>query len=278
MKFRVKINYWRILEPVLLGVVANILINYIFNPSDPDSNLDEFVVAILFSALITELNRFINGKLENKYSWTTAPDKRFMYNLFYLALSLFFILNVIGNIYMWLAHDSFYDWNEMLTINLITFLIALLLTIFKWTAHFYKRWRHTEQNLDVSNRKFNELSSKIDETDLLIDLQIGQKHLKTKSSDIKMGKSEFGITKVYKADDEFYIFQGTLSKLDSLLPDNMFFRATRDVILHRDTIVSISSASYGKVLLETNIINIGDLTVSRPKASAFRKWYNSNSV
>ena len=70
MKLKRKVNFWRLLEPLILGVLANFIINYIFNPSNPDSSLEEYVAAIFFSLLITELNHFIDQKLESKYNWT----------------------------------------------------------------------------------------------------------------------------------------------------------------------------------------------------------------
>lgn len=273
-----KLSYWRIIEPIILGCLANFLINFIFNPQNPDVSLEEYIVAILFSALITELNHFIDGKLENKYKWSEANNRRFFYNLLYLVLSLIFILNVIGNIYMWLVHKSFYQSDEMLTINLITFLMALLLTIFKWTAQFYRSWKHAELNLKISNSKFNELSSQIDQEDQLIDLRLKNRNYKIKSSDIKLAKSEFGITKVFISNAEFYIFQGTLSNLFKVLPDKLFFQVSRDIILNKKSIESMASSTFGKISLTTKLPNTQELTVSRPKAASFRIWYNSNSV
>jgi DNA-binding LytR/AlgR family response regulator len=272
-----KINYWRIGEPILLGSLANIFINIAFNPSNPDSSLQEFVVAILLCIPITELNRYIDLKLESKYSWTIAPKKRFFYNLLYLVLTLLFTLNVLGNIYMILMDYSFYTWDELLVINIITFTIALLFTIFKWTTHFYKKWKKTELNLNDSNLKFNELSSKMEESLQSITLQKMDSKIQAKVSNIRIAKSEYEVVKVFMESGEFYIFHGTLSKLASLLPEHLFFPVTRNILLHRKMIQSITSSTYGKVALKISTSKAHDesVTVSRPKASTFRKWYNS---
>ena|GEM_PF-2286648 len=277
MKILKDIDYWRILEPILLGSLANIFVNIAFNPSNPDSSLREFIVAILLCIPITELNRFIDIRLENKYSWTINPKKRFFYNLLYLTLSLIFSLNVLGNLYMWVVDYSFYEWHELLTINLITFFTAFLLTVFKWTAHFYRKWKITELDLNSSNEKFSELTSKLDTSKKSITLQKMNSQFKSSVEDIRIAKSEFEVVKVFMENGEFYIFNGTLSKLASLLPEHLFFPVTRNVLLHREMIISISSSTYGKILVEIKQISGGDnkLTVSRPKASTFRKWYNS---
>ena len=94
-----------------------------------------------------------------------------------------------------------------------------------------------------------------------------------------MIKSQFGIVKVFMANDDWYVFEGTLTKLDPLLPEHLFFRATRNIIVHRQQILSISSASFGKILVKIKEPQTDDLAVfvSRLKAAAFRKWYHSSS-
>ncbi|WP_411030694.1 LytTR family transcriptional regulator DNA-binding domain-containing protein [Spongiimicrobium sp. 3-5] len=277
MKLLKSINYWRLLEPILLGSVANMVVNFVFDPSNPDFILKEFLVAIAFSVPITELYRLIDLRLEKKYSWTISPKKRFGYNLLYLTLALLFTINVLGNAYIVIIGDDFYTWQELLTINLITFFVALLLTLVKWTTHFYKKWKLTAMDLDKSDQKFNELSSKLDPKSHSIKLLRKNDEYISQVKDIRMAKSEFGVVKVFMVNGEFYIFHGTLSKLASLLPEELFFPVTRSLIIHHQIIISIASSTYGKVSVkvEEMDIDISNVTVSRPKASTFRKWYHS---
>lgn len=90
MKVLKTIKAWRIIEPILLGSLVNIIINYIFNPVNPDFELEEFIVACFFAIPITEINHKIDSSLEKTINWSTNLKKRFTYHLTYLSLSLFF--------------------------------------------------------------------------------------------------------------------------------------------------------------------------------------------
>ena len=87
------------------------------------------------------------------------------------------------------------------------------------------------------------------------------------------------MVRIYCNYGELGFFQGTLTQLKTLLPDYLFFQVTRKAIINREVIRSISSSTFGKIQLIVNERNNNSsiYTVSRPKAAAFRKWYNSNS-
>ncbi len=272
---------WRVLEPILLGSFANLLVNIAFNPLNFSKwwSLSEFIVAILLCICITEINRLLERKIESYYSWTLEPAKRFLCNLFFLTLSVAFVVNVLGNLYVLAIGDSFYTFGEMVTINLMTFLMAFLLTIFRWTAHFFTKWKGAEVVLNESNTRFNSLIAELNEENEVITLTKSNRDYILNIIDVRMALLEFGVVKVYMSNDDFYVFNGSLSKLASLLPERLFFPVTRNMIVHKKTIHSISSASYGKIELQIEGVLSKSMTVhvSRLKASSFRKWYNSIS-
>lgn len=274
------INYWRVIEPIILGSTANILINYIFSPNNPDLILEEFIVAFIFAIIVTEINYKIDIFLDKSFSWTHNFGKRFGYHLVYLSVFLLFLLNVIGNLYLWILGDGFHTFKEILVINLCVFIIALFLTILKWAIHFYQNWRKAEYFLNDSTQKLHNLKSEINKSTQIIELQRGSSFYKINIDDIKYAKIEHGVVWVYFDDINKAVFQSTLNNLMQLLPEYLFFQVTRNIIIHRESILSISSSTYGKidVKLKGEAFEKTIITVSRPKASSFRKWYNSNST
>ncbi len=270
-------GFWRILQPVLLGSLANIIVNYVFNPREPDFFLEEFVVAILLSIPITELNYHIDRRLERSYSWTRSFAKRFFFHLGLLTFCTLFVLNVIGNLYIWItAGNDFYSFDEMLVINLSLFLVLFLITFFNWGASFYRKWEKTERTLEHSQMEIEKLSSNLKETTQEITFQQGKKQIKVPAAEVLIAKSEHGIVRVW-IEEGSAIYSGTLQNLHKHLPDSIFFPVSRNVIVQREMIKSISSSTYGKV--EVEIKDQHDkITVSRQKASSFRKWYKSGSV
>ncbi|WP_420601801.1 LytTR family transcriptional regulator DNA-binding domain-containing protein [Flagellimonas sp.] len=267
------------MEPVLLGSIANIVINFIFDPANPDFILKEFLVAIVFAAMLTEVNRMIELKLDKKVGWANNLGKRFFLQLIYLTITLLLLLNIVGNIYIWSIGDDFYSLRELITINLSVFVVAFILTFFKWSIHFYKNWVHAEYSLENTNKQLAELKSEFQKKEQQIELLKGNDILLVDVEDINFVKSELGIVWVYYDTDKA-VSQSSLLNLAELLPKHLFFHASRNSIIRRDMILSISPSTYGKISL--NLKNVLDgnfsITISRLKAASFRKWYNSTST
>ena len=281
MKSVKHLDFWLIVESILLGFIANLLINLFFNPGNPKDwwSIPELIIAILFCIPITFSNRVIENKLEAKFNWTTDTGKRFFYQLLYLTIIVLITVNVIGRIYHWIIEEPFYTNSEILIINLVVFIMTLLLVIFKWALHFYKKWKISEVNLKETNLKFEELRYKSRRSNKSLRLQKRNSDYIISVEEVRLVKSEFGVVRVYMKNGDSFFFKDTLSKIASLLPEDRFFQLTRNMIAHYTQIVSIESATYGKVLVRLKDVSFeeNEIFVSRLKASAFRKWYNSIS-
>jgi LytTr DNA-binding domain len=271
----------RILEPIVLGSVANLIINFIFNPYSYEFRLDELAVACILSIPITELNRYIDKKLERRFNWITHPRKRFVIHLVLISSGMLICLNVLGNAYVWITQQGFFSWKEAGLINLVTLCLAILLTMVNWSFHFYSGWKNAEATMAGAFRTVNNLERRIVQQDQFIELQKGSSKIKVESKTVRIATIELGVVRVYADKDQYGVFAGTLTQLYSQLPDYWYFQVTRDTILHRDVIKTISSSTFGKIdltIYENDDSSPSIYTVSRPKAAAFRRWYNSNST
>lgn len=269
----------RFLQPVILGSVSNILVNYIFNPSDPDFILEEFIAAIALSIPLTETNHFIDLRLENKYGWINSFRKRLSVHLFLLLGVTIFGINLFGNIFIYIKGDSFYSLHETIIINAIAFFVAVLLTGLSWMAFYFNRWKETELDLVESNRRLSDVQKSIRESDKPIPLSKGSKKIVVATKEIDAAYILHGIVRVETKANGSTTYHGTLLELGQILPPSLFFIANRSIILHRDLVHTFNSSTYGKINVElkTNIDSLKSVTVSRKKASAFRKWFNSVS-
>jgi len=63
-----------------------------------------------------------------------------------------------------------------------------------------------------------------------------------------------------------------LKEYDLMLNADKFFRINRFEIVHRDSIRKMASGTFGKISLSLNVSH-GEGTVSKDRASAFRKWF-----
>ncbi|WP_160143642.1 LytTR family DNA-binding domain-containing protein [Chryseolinea soli] len=268
----------RILEPVFLGCTANVAINFLFNPRAFEVIPNEFIVACILSIPITEGNRSIDRRLEKRITWLENPRKRLVTHFLLISLLLLIFLNVLGNGYMWIAQKGFFSWKELLTINLVTLCLAMILTLMQWGTHFYSRWVHAESKASASAKMAKDLKMSIAGTSQSIEIQKGISKIRMEIQAIRMAKIAFGTVRLYSNDGECGVFPGTLSQLSAQLPGYWFFQVTRDAILHREMINSISTSTFGKIQVTIKQPHDAGFIVSRPKAAAFRKWYNSKSA
>jgi hypothetical protein len=280
MNVRYGVVLRRILEPIFLGSLSNLIVNFLFNPHSYTFRLDEFTVACILSIPVTELNRYIDQKLERKISWIENPQKRFGTHLLFISMGLLVSLNVLGNAYMWFTQKGLFSWKQIGIINLVVLCFAIVLTLINWSIHFYFQWRSAETGRLCALRMMDDLKQKMVLGSRIIELQKGTTTLKIESKAIRVAKIESGTVRVYSDKDIIGVFEGSLGLLYSRLPDYLFFQVTRDAILHRDVIKAVSSSTFGKIQLTIQEINNVQSTymISRPKAAAFRKWYNSNSA
>ena len=97
----------RITQPILLGIIGNICVNYIFDPLDPDFLWSEFLAAILLSIPITELNQLLDKRLVLNNHRLKSFGARLLLHLLVLFFSIVIVLNVVGNLYVYLKGDTF---------------------------------------------------------------------------------------------------------------------------------------------------------------------------
>jgi len=268
----------RILEPIFLGCTANVVINFLFNPNTFEALPGEFIVACILSIPITEGNRYIDHRLEKKITWLGNPRRRLVTHFFLIALLLLVLLNILGNGYLWITQNGFFSWKELLVINLVTLCLAMALTLLKWGSFFYSRWVRAESRASVSAKMADDLRRSIAGSAQSIEIQKGVSKIRIEVQAIRMARIAFGTVRLYSDNGECGVYPGTLSQLSAQLPGFWFFQVTRDAILHREMISSISTSTFGKIQLTIKPPLDSGFTVSRPKAAAFRKWYNSNST
>lgn len=266
----------RLTEPLVLGTISNVVINALFNPRAIEWNLGEFFVAWLLAFPITELNRYIDLRLDDSISWSSQPGRRFLWHFIILSASLVALLNVLGNLYLWVSGMGFFSVNEYLIVNLVTLVLAFLLATVRWAFQFYRRWLTAETEVVVASRLAEELKQGLVRLDENLALQRGTSTVYIPIRTIRLARIESGVVRVYMETGEWFVFSGTLGSLMKLLPPPVFFQVSRDAIVRREAIRKMTSGSFGKV--ELTVEAGGDaVVVSRPKAAAFRRWYHSNS-
>lgn len=276
----VSLHYNRLLQPVLFGTIANILVNYIFNPAKPDFLWEEFLTAIILIIPVTETNHFIGLKLEKKYDWIGSFGKRLGFHLLLLLGAYMLVLNILGNVYMYLTVGGFYSLREYIIINVVAFSVTVFLTGLSWIAFYFKCWKETELNLQKTNRSLSDIRKNLKASEPTIQLLKGSKMIVIPANEITTANIMHGVVRVQTKLNGAAVYKGSLTKFKKILPNALFFMPNRNSIVHRDSILAFKSSSFGKIEIELkNIADpIKNITVSRQKASTFRRWFNTTSV
>lgn len=275
-----RLDYHRLLQPVLLGTIANILVNYIFDPASPDFLWDEFLAAIILVIPITEMNHFIGLRLERKFNWIDSFKKRLGLHLLFLLGASILVLNILGNIYVYFKGGDFFSLQEYIIINVVAFAVTVFLTGLSWMAFYFKRWKAAELNLQETTKSLTDMQKTLKVSEPSIQLLKGSKKIVIPANEVIAANIIHGVVRVQTQLNDSAIYSGSLAEFQKLLPDSLFFMANRSSVVRRDSILSFKSSSFGKI--EVELRNVTDstknITVSRKKASAFRRWFNADSA
>ncbi|TAJ11815.1 DNA-binding response regulator [Marinilabiliaceae bacterium JC017] len=93
-------------------------------------------------------------------------------------------------------------------------------------------------------------------------------------SDIAYFYSENRVTCAVAHNGKEHVVDYTLDKLSEQLDPNLFFRANRSTLVHIDSIKQISPYFKGKIVVTLQPPAKTKVTVSREKASTFKRWLN----
>jgi DNA-binding LytR/AlgR family response regulator len=111
-------------------------------------------------------------------------------------------------------------------------------------------------------------------------LRLGNKTRVIRFLDILYCTVSDNLTLICTTGHECLLAEKSLEQLDDLLPPDVFFRANRQFIIHRDLIVSTERIENGKIklLLKPTPKLPNAIIISRTKAPAFKEWLKMAAV
>jgi hypothetical protein len=69
----------------------------------------------------------------------------------------------------------------------------------------------------------------------------------------------------------------SLDEVEALVDPARYYRANRQQLIHRRVISGYRAGQQGKLILTTTV-DMGDVTVSKEKAAAFKRWFDAHNV
>jgi DNA-binding LytR/AlgR family response regulator len=227
------------------------------------------IPSFLIAFILFNIIRAINIRLDKKFDWTDRTVQRIGTQTFFglvvpavcafLLAALYFAirgLNIFRTTYLK------YDFQFIL-------LQLLLINVYYIAYHFYLKWSHAEKIISQlasntsSDKSVNKQTFQVSKgaTNLLLPVD-GIAYF------FRNGDSNYLRT----VTGEDYFVNIALDEVQQQLPEEMFFRANRQLIIHRQASKGYELLAYGKLNLQLVPSLTAEAVVSQKRARDFKEW------
>ncbi|WP_298325552.1 LytTR family DNA-binding domain-containing protein [uncultured Dokdonia sp.] len=254
---------WNLFKKVILFVIFSLVVNHLATrESFPDGEsyrfpLEGFLSSLAlctFIGIIAYLNfkfyerKYFSKKVEIKsISWYMVTTLGYI-TIMYIPLGI--LLNKIAG-----GETEFY---YLLTGLLVTLLVSFILIGFAYSLDIYNLYKLSIKDAEIT-------------------IESGATITKLSYDNIACFYSENKIVYAVQKNGKTITSDFTLNALEEKINDQLFFRANRQIILHKDAVDHIEKIENSKlrVQLKTAIENkaIHNITISRYKREAFMNWF-----
>lgn len=238
----------------------------------------------LLVALSWEANRRLIRYLDEHYSWVTQRFQRFVIQSF--AAVIISVPIVAAMIYLWneviIKRPGNFDTGYLLVYDFpLTIVFTLIVHMIYTGIYFNQYYNNTILQLESRVRELEisiagvntsaELNRPSGYRDLLI-LNYGTSSVPVHTQDVAYIYKQNEISFIKTFDGKEYTSSSSLENLETMLDPVTFFRLNRQMLGNIKAIRQFKSDTTGKLILELQPVFIGEVTVSKKKASEFREW------
>ncbi|WP_452230155.1 MULTISPECIES: LytR/AlgR family response regulator transcription factor [unclassified Lacinutrix] len=258
---------WRWFQKAMVLIIFFLMVNHLATrDSFPDSEsyrfpiegfLSSIVLCILFG-IIAHLNftfykkKYFSKKVEIvTILWFMAST------LGYITI-LYFPVNIIFNIVAGGQSEFYY----LLIGLLITLLLSFILIGLWYAQDIYNLYRLSIKDAEIT-------------------IESGAKITKLNYQNIACFYSENKIVYAVQKDGTTINTDFTLNELEEKVNDQLFFRANRQIIIHKDAVAQMEKIENGKLRIRLKVSTVNDtiaeINISRYKRKAFIDWFQKKT-
>jgi hypothetical protein len=227
--------------------------------------IPSFVIAIILFSII----RTIHIRLDRKFDWTERPIQRIAMQTFFgfvlpglcaflLAALYFFVRgrNIFNTTYLT------YDFQFILT-------LLLLINVYYIAYHFYARWSQAQKIISAFTHPMAAGRQTFQVTK-------GQSNILLPIEGIAYFFREGESNYLRTFNGENYFMNATLDEVQQQLPEKMFFRANRQLIIQRQACKGYDLLDYGKLNVRLEPPLAVGAAVSQKRAKDFKQWIDKD--
>jgi len=256
-------SIWPWLQKAIVLVIFSLAANHIAASDNFLDNtsyrfpLEGFLFTIILSILvgiIANLNFKFHKKKYFSRKVEIASISRFMIS----TLGYITIIYIPANTIIEIILDGEVEFYYMLIGLLITLLLCFILIGLLYAQDIYNLYKLSIKDAEIT-------------------IESGAKITKLTYENIACFYSENKIVYTVQNDGTTINTDFTLNELEEKINDQLFFRANRQIIIHKDTVKLIEKIENGKlrIRLKAFIKNdaISEINISRYKRKAFMDWF-----
>lgn len=254
---------WRWIKKMIVLTIFSLVVNHLATrESFPDSEAYEFpiegflstILLSIFIGIITELNFQYYKKKHFSKKVEIITITWFMGSTLGYIILMYIPVNMIINLVAGGETEFYY----MLIGLLITLLLSFILIGLLYVQDIYNLYKLSIKDAEIT-------------------IESGAKMTKLTYENIACFYSENKIVYAVQNDGSIINTDFTLNELEEKINDQLFFRANRQIIIHKDAIDQIEKIENGKlrIRLKHALENhtIAEINISRYKRKAFMLWF-----
>jgi hypothetical protein len=206
--------------------------------------------------------------LDKKMPYGSRPLKRILVQLVLTTTAGMSVIIVLTELVSWIARGrpalpNFYFFDIFIIV--IWFFVINGIYI---GMHYYSEWRESErQRQEEKKLRTGGFTVKQGNQNLLLPFD-----------EILGFYAEEGYTILVTNRNKKYFPDRSLDKIETGLPEELFFRLNRQYIVHRKALTGFKRTGNGKIDVLVNVPEIlpASIPVSRTKAGSFKNWFEIN--
>jgi DNA-binding LytR/AlgR family response regulator len=204
--------------------------------------------------------------LDRKMPYTHKPLKRIIVQLLLTSAAGLSIIIITTEIVNAIAKDTPVP-SGFYTLDIFIFLIWFFVINGIYVGlYYYSQWSHSEK-MRLEEKKLRQDGFTV---------RSGKQNISVSFENIAGIYVENDYAILVTRDHKKHLLDQSLDKIEKMLPDELFFRANRQFILHRQSITGFERIDNGKInlLVAASGHLPAAITVSRVKAAGFRGWFH----
>lgn len=254
---------WHWIQKGVVLILFSLIVNHIAASDNFQDNasyrfpIEGFLFTIGFSTLVGIIAYF-NFKFHKKKYFSIKVDITKIVRFMASTLGYIIIIYIPANVFIAVVIDGEIQFYYIVIGLLITLLVCFILIGLWYAQDLYNLYKLSLKDVEIT-------------------IDSGAKIKKLSYQNIACFYSENKIVYTVQNNGTTINTDFTLNELEEKINNQLFFRANRQIIIHKDAVDQIEKIENGKlrIRLKTFIKNdtVTEITISRYKRKAFMDWF-----